>query len=474
MERTRNTPRAGREFVVVALAVVAIKLAWIAADPTLRVFLGDSASYLHSAMSGDPPLDRSFVYSLLLRWFALPAETLEPVLWGHALFGALTSLLVFSTLRELLTVRFTLAAAAALLLATEPAQIALERMVMAESAGTYCFAAAFAAGLAYLRTRSLRFIVYGVIAGLGATSLRMNLLPVVLGMALLPPLVASGVALRRRDGRALALGAAGIAVAALALVLVHGGYRRWYDLRVDAIDWPAYTAREGAMRLSLVAPLVRASHLERYGLSPHLLNQVGPPLADPAAREAQMWFDDGLIAIVTRAVGEHRDSERVMRKIAIRAAREDPPGFLAMSGVTAAGYFDDAIVAHRITDDLGARGPSTKELHWFREGFGYDGTGVAGRASAATRWYGQARWWFTACLFALLPLALAAAWLQRRRDPLAGIYLIAIAAGLSAAHLMFSAIVCFRYLHAHPVAMLVVLAWLAEGLMRLRSRDGER
>ncbi|HVF35157.1 MAG TPA: glycosyltransferase family 39 protein [Candidatus Saccharimonadia bacterium] len=466
MERTRNAPGAALEIALVALVVVAIKLAWMLADPTLRIFLGDSAAYLHSALVGIAPPDRSFVYPLLLRWFALPAATLEPVLLGQSLLGALTALLVFSMLRELLGVRFALAALAAALLATEPAQVALERMVMAESAGTYCLTAAIAAGLAYVRTRSWRFLVYGIVAGLGAAMLRMSLLPVVLGMVLLPACVVLAEALLRRNRRALAHGAVGVAVALSASALVHGGYQRWYDLRTEAVDWPAYTAREGAMRLALVAPLVRPAHLERQGLSPRLLEDVGPRLADPRTREAQMWFDDGIVAVVTRAVGTPRDSERIMRKIAVRAAREDPLGFIAMSRFVAGGYFDDATVAHRIADDLGARGPNPGQLRWLRDEFGYEGARIAGRPSAATRWFSNARWWFTACLFALPLFALAAAWVHWRRDAAAGVYLVALTAGMLLSHVLFSAIVCFRYLHAHPVVMLVVLAWLAEGLLR--------
>jgi hypothetical protein len=71
MERTRGARIAAAEWMLATLASIAIKLAWIALDPTLRVFLGDSASYLYSALIDAPPPDRSFVYPLLLRWGAL-------------------------------------------------------------------------------------------------------------------------------------------------------------------------------------------------------------------------------------------------------------------------------------------------------------------------------------------------------------------------------------------------------------------
>lgn len=476
MKSTRTAPGAMPEWLAAATLVGAIKLAWIALDPVLRVFLGDSASYLHSALVDAPPSDRSFVYALLLRWLALPAPDLEPMLWWQSGFGAMTALLAFGTLRTWLGVRLPLALAAAALLALEPAQVLFERMIMAESAGTLCFAVGIACGVGYLRTRALRFLAYGAVAGVGVASLRLNLLPVVLGMALLPPLVLFALSvLQRARAAGLARAVAGLVVAVLATGLAHAGYQRWFDLRSELLEHPGYSARDGAMRLALVAPLVKPEHLARQALDPGLLAQVGPPLADPEARERQMWLDDGLVAVITRAVepgAEHHErSERVMRKIATRALREDPAGFLALSRSVAAGYFDPPTASHRMAEDLGRRGPNAEERAWLAREFGYVAGDIAERHTAATRWFESARWWLTACLFGLVPLALVAAWLQRR-DPAPGLYFALLAAGMVAGHLLFSAIVSYRYLHAFPVVAIVLLAWLAEAVAARRGAPG--
>ncbi|HET9482527.1 MAG TPA: hypothetical protein VFO79_01100, partial [Xanthomonadales bacterium] len=241
------------------------------------------------------------------------------------------------------------------------------------------------------------------------------------------------------------------------------------------LEHPGYSARDGAMRLALVAPLVKPEHLERQALDPGLLAQVGPPLADPEARERQMWLDDGLVAVITRAVEpgaeHHQRSERIMRKIATRALREDPAGFLALSGAVAAGYFDPSITSHRMAEDLGRRGPNADERAWLAREFGYAAGDIAERHTAATRWFEAARWWLTACLFGLVPLALVAGRLQRR-DPAPGLYLALLAAGMVAGHLLFSAIVSYRYLHAFPVVAIVLLAWLAEAGAARRATRG--
>jgi hypothetical protein len=108
----------------------------------------------------------------------------------QTVLGAATALFVFVIARQLLAVRFVLALTAAAVIATEPSQVFFERMLMAESAGTFCFVALLASGLAYVVRPHPRWLVYGAIAGVGAVSFRLNMLPTVLGMALLPPLVA--------------------------------------------------------------------------------------------------------------------------------------------------------------------------------------------------------------------------------------------------------------------------------------------
>ena len=77
--------RTGREPVPMAallLAVVALKTAVILLDPQLRLFLGDSSTYLFAAWSDDwIPADRSFTYPMLLEWLVQPTGSLAALLY---------------------------------------------------------------------------------------------------------------------------------------------------------------------------------------------------------------------------------------------------------------------------------------------------------------------------------------------------------------------------------------------------------
>ena len=57
---------ARREWRIALVAVLAIKLAFLLLDPDPRFFMGDSVTYLRTALDGVFPRDRSFTYGALI------------------------------------------------------------------------------------------------------------------------------------------------------------------------------------------------------------------------------------------------------------------------------------------------------------------------------------------------------------------------------------------------------------------------
>src|SRR5688572_7022783 len=112
-------------------ALFGIKLAWLLGDPTLRLFMGDSASYLHSALTGWMPPDRSFTYGFLVRASAIALASPLALVLLQTVFGLASCVLLTAVLHRELGVRFGPAAAAGLLLALDPGQLLYERMMMA-------------------------------------------------------------------------------------------------------------------------------------------------------------------------------------------------------------------------------------------------------------------------------------------------------------------------------------------------------
>ncbi len=442
-----------RETLLALAVVVALKaLVWML-DPTMRTFMGDSGSYLWSAISNQPPPDRSFTYPLIIRATALAHSNLAELGWLQTLCGVLLCVLLHRSMRADLCVRPSLALAVIAALAVEPGQLFFERMVMTETIGTFCFAMMVMAGIAHVRRGRMRSLLAMAVFGMLVASLRLSLLPVVLGFAPLPVLVRL-LAKRRRGLRAVLH----LIIAMAATVFCHTAYQHWYDRKSDALERSDYTHSSGRMRLGLLAPLVKPEHLRRAGLPDDLVGRTAPPSSDPHHRESQIWVDTGLYALIARYSSTPDDSAR---KVAMYAFRDDPLGLLRLGFGNLLDHFDRGITASRMQDDLGTRPPDAGMVTIIAERFGHDVEGVATRSSPVYAYYAGSRWWWILLLFSLPLLALAVWWRHRREDPAMAALLALLGLGMFTSHVLFSHIVSFRYLHPMAVITAILVAYLA-------------
>ncbi len=461
-----------RGLVPCLAAVLSIKLAALCVDPALRFFLGDSGTYLHTAISGWIPPDRSFLYGWLIGYTAVAAQSATVLVVLQTIFGVLCALLLYAWLALGLRVRPAVAIVAAALLALEPAQLFYERMMMAEATGLLSFVLFFTALSAYASSGRWRWIVLYAVFGVLSVAFRISLLPVVLVLSVLAPIVRSLCANEQDRGRpvlAIARFALHFLVAASLTVFVHNQYKRWYGELADVRE--GYTANTGVFRLGLVAPLVRPEHFRNTGVPPEVLQELKVPLRDPRARESQIWMDGGLFDVLR----EHTDDpDRAARKISIRAARDDPFGLVRLGLSTTADYFERSVTWPRLQDDIGRRPIHPAMRDKLREVLRYDPAGIESANTPATRWFTAGAPWLTACLLLLAPLAIATLWLGRRAPRRELRVLLALTSlGLVTGHVLFSHIVSFRYLHPLPWFVLANIAVLAELLALPRQSRGE-
>lgn len=434
--------------------LVLLKSAGLALDSEMRFFLGDSASYLHSALTGWIPPDRSFLYGMLIRHTALATHSVIALILVQSAFGIVCAALLFGILRYSFAGSFAFSATLAGLLAVEPAQLFYERMMMAESAGTTALMIMIAAGFAWLRKPHWVWALVWSLAGALAVALRTSSLPVVLGFTALPLLVGTVGDPARHALRRICLH---LLVAIAATVALHAGYKHLYGyLNHSRAD---YIADSGAFRLGLVAPLVTVDEVVRAGLPADLLDQIGPALRDPRAREAQIWQDDGLIARVRAA---SHGNAGVARKLASYALRGDPLGLVRMGWSTLGDYFDDNVVDSRIADDIGTHALDEDMLGKLRACCGYDARGFEQRYGPVAQYFRASTGWLTACYLGLIPLALFTILAQWRAARAAALLLGLTAIGMELSTALFSHIVSFRYLHPlAPIALLCIGALLA-------------
>lgn len=451
-------PSARRELGLALALVLFVKLAWLVADHTLRLYMGDSMVYLQTAAWLSGAAGRSYLYGAILHFTAFPLASPVAIIVLHALWSSASCLGLHVFLRHGLGVPWTYAASAAVLLALEPAQLFMERMVMAETAGLLALIATFLAYAHYLQQGRLRWYLAGCLAGLAAGNFRTSLLPVAIGLGLVAP----ALFLTLRRGIALNVGARlrHGAIALCMLALSHVAYTQAYGLAMKTE--PGYLALTGMMRIGLVAPLIQPHHFEGTGVSGEMLDQVKLPLDDHWQRGNHIWSEKGLWRVLERNAS---DPEAVARVITRRAMLEHPVELLRINIATMGGYLDERKRYWRMQDDVGTVPPDAHAREVILEWMSWDVAGIDATDTPARAYFATSSAWLIACLFLLAPLALATfavGWRRERRDLYALLSLASL--GLVASHLLFSHIVSFRYLHPLPWFVLANAAAVAAAL----------
>jgi hypothetical protein len=434
--------------VVAVAALLALKLAALAIDSTIRVYLGDSAAYLFGAVdNGRLPDDRSFTYSMLIRGLVRPFDTLDALVRWQTLAGILIALVTWHLLVARLGVRSRVALAAACLLAIEPAQLYYERMVLAETVGLLFFMLFVAAAAAYLASGRAGWLPAVALLGLTAASFRLNYLPVVVVISAVIPILR----LLAPSPPARRVLAGHLALALVSVVLTHGAYQQW-------VAWifrspPGYIARTGFMQLGLVMPLVQTRHLVRVGLPADFEKDLHFPLADPDARMRHMWSAGGFVRTLR---DRHMAIEPIARPLARMALADDPLGLIRIGVHTVGNYFRGESITHALENDLGRRVIPPEILWTLREIWNYDATGLWAKTTPVSWYFEHTTWFLVGCLLLLLPLAIVNVIWHRHSSQRAQAMLVAlVAVGLVIAHVLFVPVAFYRYLHPLPVFVLL-------------------
>jgi len=464
---TSNAATQRLALVCIVFGIVLVKLALLIVDPEIRLFTGDSGTYLASAITHGLPPDRSFTYPMLIRVITARSDSLFSLLMLQTALGAAVAAGVLCIARFGLGIRLWIAALAALLVAIEPSQLFYERMIMTETASTFCLVALLGIALAYLASGRFLWLLACVVAGIALASLRVGLVPVALSVPAACVLI---LAVLRGRGAPALRGWRFVVHLCAAVVITwgcHDAYKRLYGHGMRSK--PAYIQDAGIFRLGLVVPLLKPAHFEGTGVDPAVLDRVRLPLDDPFYREAHIWSPNGLVAALRAQAGPR--TREIAGVLADRAIHDDPLGLLRMGLLTFKDYFDAPRRVGRMRSDLGFEElPNERTLQLLRERFHYDYATVARTDTPMSDYFGASSWWLIACLFLLAPLAIVAFVLERHTHPAASLLLALLAPGLVVGQLLCSHIISFRYLHPLPVLFILALAAIADRVMARRER----
>jgi hypothetical protein len=459
------TPDKAFKWLALTLFLGALKLIMFVYDSNPQVFLGDSGSYLATAMIKWIPPDRSFVYGFLVRFLTQNSHSLHSVLAVQTLAGIGTSLLAAVILIRFFNTGFTIAAAVATALTIEPQQLLFERFILTESISTAWFALVLLLTLEYVRGQRLRMLALVQLGGVILIAFRLTFLPVVAITTVAAPLFAWAVR-QKEQQRALWQLGMHLALSATLFAGLHSAYKRWNGWLSDKP--PAYSYSDGFFLISNVSPLVKPSDTENVDLIP-VLSLPLVHAQDPRnmnTRNAEMFVEGGIVQRIQKALKDDYRANVEARLIARRVIFRDPLGFLQLGMQTYLKFYDKEYMALVLRDEAGISviDPGVMKMLATYHLDAYD----LGSKLTITKKYYLASWPFYV-LLANTPVALLLCVLAARKPARLLWFLLLITSVHTAAIVILGVEPSPRHLHAATVPLAI-----GAGLLAARvSREGK-
>ena len=355
--------------------VLAIKLLLLWLDPTPKLFMGDSWSYIHTALTGSIPRDRSYFYGYLVRWLALWPHSFAPLLVVQALASGATAIVFALICSRLFRMSNRISFLFGLICALDPCQLAWERYVMTETFSLFVYVLVLYWSLLYLRDRRIWQLAVVQAFSVVLIGFRMSYLLVVLACTILLPLIAFALAPMRAvrnqsDPRRLSPLTTGFAhvVASLAImVLMHGAYKEVYGKLSKRES--AYLHDSGAHLVSVWAPVLEPSDATDSRLGELIANGNQFQIHDLTLRNAQHFGEDFLIDRWRKIEKKRRKSDRIAKETAMNALRRRPLQIVGLAMKTYMGYWGIASIQSYAREDLGYGELTEEQVKVFAEKF---------------------------------------------------------------------------------------------------------
>jgi hypothetical protein len=359
--------------------VLAIKLLLLWLDPTPKLFMGDSGSYMWTALTGWIPGDRSYFYGYLVRWLAVWPHSFTPLLVIQALASGATAIVFTLICSRFFEVSNSLSFLFGLLCALDPCQLVWERYVMTETFSLLVYVLVLYWSMAYLRDRRLWQLAVVQALSVLLIGFRMSYLLVVQACTILLPLIAFArcalPALRKRsEARALEAGVLtqGLThvIASIAMMFVmHGAYKYangWLSNRE-----PAYLYDAGAHLVAVWAPALEPADASDPRFGEVIANGHQFKIKNLHLRNAQQYGPGLLIHRWREIEKDPRKNDRVARETAINALRRRPSEIVGLAVKTYMGYWGIGSIQWYARMDLGYNELSDDQVKMLAEKFGF-------------------------------------------------------------------------------------------------------
>ncbi|HEX4652899.1 MAG TPA: hypothetical protein VH227_01495 [Candidatus Udaeobacter sp.] len=349
--------------------ILALNFVLLALDPLPKLFLGDSKSYLWTALWGWIPHDRSFFYGYIIRWSSLRTESLTSLMILQTFLGAITSILVALICRWIFQLSLRCSCLFGFLCAIDPLQLVWQRYVMTETISLFVYVLMLLLSFCYLDQRRLWQLFVVELLGLLLISFRMSYLLVVQVTMLLLPLIAFFPEIRTafckcssRTARMFVARSAGVhmTISILVMMSLQQGYQRlngWLAGRE-----PAYLHSSGLTLLATWAPALQPTDSPDPRLAALLARREQLRLGDVGGRNAQLYMPDHLINLWEKTEPNAAICNRVAKQTAVHALFHRPWRVLKLSALTFLDYWNFPAMRKKAKADMKTTSPWDNEL----------------------------------------------------------------------------------------------------------------
>jgi hypothetical protein len=460
------------------LLIVSLKFFLLALDPLPKLFIGDSACYISTALVGWIPDDRSYFYGFVIRWVALSVESLTPLLLLQSFISALTALLLAHTCRALFGLSARGSYIIGFICALDPFQLVWERYVMTETISLFFYVAGLYYSFLYLKHRRLRHLA--VVQGLWVLLIgfRMSYLPVVQVSTVLLPILAFYPVLltswRSRRGvqsdrfRPMKPTLVHLLTSIAIMLLLHGAYKQvngWLCGRA-----PAYLYATGLHLLAFWAPILVPADASDQRLARIIEQGDEYDIKELTARNDQRFESGYLVDRWQEAEPDTPRANRMAKETALHALRRNPLGVLHLTARTFAQYWNFQDLRHYAKIDLGHNDLTVEQSSMLAERFHFATDGrIVGAPPTVLQQYFLLSWPY--CYFLLLSpiLGVSAVYLARERQ--FALLLLVHLVIIVTVTITFAVAPSLRYLQPVSVLTLLTVALCLPAFLNGRSPE---
>lgn len=468
-----------RHWWLFCLGVFALKFFLVALDPLPKFFMGDSGSYLWTALTGWIPDDRSYFYGYVVRWVSVWRESLTPLLLLQAFLSGVTALVTASIGRAVFRFRVWEAYALGVICALDPLQLVWERYVMTETLSLFFYVLVLYGSFLYLRDRRLSHLglvhVLGVVvigfrmSFLLLTQLNAVLLPFV---AFLPLLIESfrGHLSGRARLQAAKLAGAHFLVSVLSMLALHAGYKQLNGWM--ACTEPTYLRAAGSQTLAAWAPVIEPEDAPDPRLAEIIRHGDEFGIKDLALRNSQRYQHGYLFDRWGKVEKDAGRFHLVAKQTALNALRRNPLPIFGLGLRTFIAYWSLKDLRDYARNDLGRVDLTPEQTAYLAERFHYS---VDPKIAEAPRSVLQ-RYFIASVPYCYLIL-LSPIWslfiLYRNREWQFALFLLLQLGIILGMAVIFSVAPSVRYLHPASVLTLFCCGLCLRAVAEYRNRRPE-